>query len=50
MSGMGGSSSSPPGAGWAGRYDAKLAGSLGFTAERNFDEIIKVYQEDELGQ
>ena len=35
--------------GWAGRYDAKLAGSLGFTAERNFDEIIKVYQEDEMG-
>jgi nucleoside-diphosphate-sugar epimerase len=36
--------------GWAGRYDAQLAGSLGFTAEKNFDEIIKVYQEDEMGQ
>ena len=36
--------------GWAGRYDAKLATSLGFKAEKNFDEIIKVYQEDEMGQ
>ena len=35
--------------GWAGRYDAKLATSLGFKAEKNFDEIIKVYQEDEMG-
>src|SRR6478752_7526305 len=34
--------------GWAGRYDAKLAGSMGFKAEKNFDEIIKVYQEDEM--
>ena len=32
--------------GWAGRYDAKLAGK----AEKNFDEIIKVYQEDEMNQ
>ena len=36
--------------GWAGRYDAELATSLGFTAEKNFDEIIKVYQQDEMGQ
>src|SRR5215469_13970753 len=36
--------------GWAGRYDAHLAGDMGFAAERNFDEIIKVYQEDEMGQ
>ncbi|HEY2009816.1 MAG TPA: D-erythronate dehydrogenase [Rhizomicrobium sp.] len=36
--------------GWAGRYDAHLAGSMGFTAEKNFGEIIKVYQEDEMGQ
>ena len=36
--------------GWAGRYDAKLATSMGFKAEKNFDEIIKVYQEDEMGQ
>ena len=34
--------------GWAGRYDAHLAGSLGFKAEKNFDEIIKVYQEEEM--
>jgi UDP-glucose 4-epimerase len=34
--------------GWAGRYDAQLAGKMGFKAEKNFDEIIKVYQEDEL--
>lgn len=36
--------------GWAGRYDANLATSLGFEAEKNFDEIIKVYQEDELSR
>jgi nucleoside-diphosphate-sugar epimerase len=36
--------------GWAGRYDAKLATSMGFKAEKNFDEIITVYQEDEMGQ
>ena len=36
--------------GWAGRYDAQLATSMGFKAERNFDEIIKVYQEDEMAR
>ncbi|HEX4636199.1 MAG TPA: D-erythronate dehydrogenase [Rhizomicrobium sp.] len=36
--------------GWAGRYDAGLAGSMGFKAEKNFAEIIKVYQEDEMGR
>ena len=36
--------------GWAGRYDPQLATSMGFKAEKNFDEIIKVYQEDEMGQ
>jgi nucleoside-diphosphate-sugar epimerase len=36
--------------GWAGRYDAHLAGQMGFSAEKNFGEIIKVYQEDEIGQ
>ena len=36
--------------GWAGRYDARMATRMGFKAEKNFDEIIKVYQEDELGQ
>jgi UDP-glucose 4-epimerase len=35
--------------GWAGRYDAHLASSMGFSAEKNFDEIIKVYQQDEMG-
>ena len=34
--------------GWAGRYTAELAGKMGFAAEKNFDEIIKVYQEDEM--
>ena len=34
--------------GWAGRYDPQLAASMGFKAEKNFDEIIKVYQEDEM--
>ena len=36
--------------GWAGRYDPQLATSMGFKGEKNFDEIIKVYQEDEMGQ
>ncbi|HUE64718.1 MAG TPA: D-erythronate dehydrogenase [Rhizomicrobium sp.] len=36
--------------GWAGRYDAHLARQMGFIAEKNFGEIIKVYQEDEMGQ
>jgi D-erythronate 2-dehydrogenase len=36
--------------GWAGRYDAKLAAGLGFKAEKNFDEIITVYQEEEMGR
>jgi len=36
--------------GWAGRYDPQLATSVGFKAEKNFDEIIKVYQEDEMGK
>jgi nucleoside-diphosphate-sugar epimerase len=34
--------------GWAGRYTARLAGEMGFTAEKDFDQIIKVYQEDEM--
>lgn len=36
--------------GWAGRFDPKLASSMGFRAEKNFDEIIKVYQQDEMSQ
>ncbi|HKQ43891.1 MAG TPA: D-erythronate dehydrogenase [Rhizomicrobium sp.] len=36
--------------GWAGRFDTQLAASMGFAAEKNFDEIIKVYQEDEMSR
>ena len=36
--------------GWAGRYAPALATKMGFKAEKNFDEIIKVYQEDEMGK
>jgi len=35
--------------GWAGRFDAKMARDAGFTAEKDFREIIKVYQQDEMG-
>ena len=35
--------------GWAGRYDASTARRMGFAAENNFDEIIKVYREDDMG-
>ena len=35
--------------GWAGRYDAGTARRMGFAAESNFDEIIKVYREDDMG-
>ena len=36
-------------AGWAPGFEAKRATELGFTAEKNFDEIIRVHIEDELG-
>jgi UDP-glucose 4-epimerase len=36
--------------GWAGRYDAAAARAAGFAAERDFGEIIRVYQEDEIGK
>jgi nucleoside-diphosphate-sugar epimerase len=36
-------------AGWPERFSAKRAGELGFRAESSFDEIIRVYVEDELG-
>jgi len=36
-------------AGWPTRFDAKRALALGFTAERDFDEIIRVHIEDDLG-
>jgi nucleoside-diphosphate-sugar epimerase len=35
--------------GWPERFSAKRAEELGFTAEHSFDEIIRVYIEDELG-
>ncbi|MDX0661568.1 NAD-dependent epimerase/dehydratase family protein [Sinorhizobium medicae] len=35
--------------GWATDFDARRARELGFTAESNFDEIIRIHIEDELG-
>ena len=34
---------------WPGRFAAKRAQALGFRAEASFDEIVRVYVEDELG-
>jgi D-erythronate 2-dehydrogenase len=36
-------------AGWPRSFDARRASALGFRAEDNFDEIVRVYVEDELG-
>jgi nucleoside-diphosphate-sugar epimerase len=36
-------------AGWPTRFDAGRATALGFRAERDFDEIIRVHVEDDLG-
>jgi nucleoside-diphosphate-sugar epimerase len=36
-------------AGWPRNFSAKRAESLGFVAERNFEEIIRLHIEDELG-
>ena len=36
-------------AGWPGRFDARRAHALGFRAERDFEEIVRVHVEDELG-
>ena len=36
-------------AGWPHRFDATRAESLGFQAERSFEEIIRVHIDDELG-
>jgi D-erythronate 2-dehydrogenase len=36
-------------AGWPGRFDARRALQLGFRAEADFEEIVRVYVEDELG-
>jgi nucleoside-diphosphate-sugar epimerase len=35
--------------GWPRRFDARRAESLGFQAEKSFDEIIRIHIEDELG-
>ncbi|MCA1404118.1 SDR family oxidoreductase [Ensifer sp. IC3342] len=36
-------------AGWPTDFDARRASELGFMAESNFDEIIRIHIEDELG-
>jgi nucleoside-diphosphate-sugar epimerase len=36
-------------AGWPRNFDASRAESLGFTAERSFDDIIRAHVDDELG-
>jgi len=36
-------------ASWPGHFDARRAAALGFVAEKNFDEIIRVYLEDDHG-
>jgi len=36
-------------AGWPGKFDARRALELGFRAEGDFEEIVRVYVEDELG-
>jgi nucleoside-diphosphate-sugar epimerase len=35
--------------GWPERFSAERAEALGFRAERSFDEIVRVYVDDELG-
>jgi hypothetical protein len=35
--------------GWPGAFDARRAAALGFAAETSFEEIVRVYVEDELG-
>ena len=34
---------------WPESFEAEKARSLGFKAEKDFDEIIRIYMEDELG-
>jgi len=36
-------------ASWPGDFDARRASALGFRADADFDEIVRVYGEDELG-
>jgi len=35
--------------GWPAAFDPRRARALGFEAERDFDEIVRVYVDDELG-
>ena len=35
--------------GWPRAFDARRAAALGFVAESDLDEIVRVYVEDELG-
>ena len=35
--------------GWPTRFDAARATALGFKAEKDFDEIIRIHIEDDLG-
>jgi nucleoside-diphosphate-sugar epimerase len=37
-------------AGWARSFDAKRALALGFKSDASFEEIIRIYQQDELGK
>ena len=36
-------------AGWPRAFETRRAQALGFSAEADFDEIVRVYVEDELG-
>jgi D-erythronate 2-dehydrogenase len=36
--------------GWPRNFDAKRALALGFTADRSFEDIIRIHMEDELGK
>ena len=36
-------------AGWPRRFDTQRADALGFEAEADFEEIIRIHVEDELG-
>jgi hypothetical protein len=36
-------------AGWPAAFDTGRAATLGFVAERTFDDIVRVYIDDELG-
>jgi len=36
-------------AGWPGNFETRRAKELGFRADTSFEQIIRVYVEDELG-